>query len=280
MFDTQAPPRVSQNTTARTTVERPSTCPVQRCDGSGYYALAVKFGHPEFGKLQRCACLDQLEAERLIERRAGVLATLASELGGELAGCTLDNYDLGRAADATALGTMTQALDMCRGYVADPVGWLFFHGPTGVGKSHLTAAVARALAESKGFTVAYASEPALMAFLREGFRKRQQETDDSDTPFISTDERVALLQTVGILVLDDVGTEPRGRTGWVDSQLFAILNVRYQHDRPTVITSNLTLDDLEARIRSRIKGRTNEDYCGRVQRVEIDNVDQREGVTK
>ena len=76
---------------------------------------------------------------------AAALARFEDEMGGELAGSTLDSYDLGRARDAAARGTMAAALDTCRAYVDQPRGWLYLYGPTGVGKSHLAAATSRAI---------------------------------------------------------------------------------------------------------------------------------------
>lgn len=179
--------------------------------------------------------------------------------------CTLDNYDLSRADSEESKITMAAALIACKAFVDYPVGWLYLYGPTGVGKSHLAAAVGRALAEQRACSVTYASEPALAAYLRDGWGES-----------FNQDERVRALQDVEVLILDDLGTEHRGKNSWIDSQLFAILQPRYQHGKLTIITSNLHYDDLEARIRSRILGMTNPDYCGREQCILIENADQRE----
>jgi DNA replication protein DnaC len=53
-----------------------------------------------------------------------------------------------------------------------------------------------------------------------------------------------------VLILDDLGAQ--SSTPWAQEKLFQILNYRYNAKLATVITSNLTLDDHEARLRSRM----------------------------
>ena len=52
------------------------------------------------------------------------------------------------------------------------------------------------------------------------------------------------------LILDDFGTQ--NATGWAQEKLFQILNYRYINKLPLVVTTNLALDEIEARIRSRL----------------------------
>lgn len=236
-----------------------------RCDGVGFYKLAVPFGHADFGMLFPCECKQVERAERHARQHARLLGQLADDLG-ELRDCTLPAFDLSRAVDDAARASLANALRVAHDYVEYACGSLYFYGPTGVGKSHLAAGIALEVAAS-GRSVSYTTEPSLMRFLRAGYdRKRFDDTDD-------TDQRMLALQAVDLLVLDDLGTAYRAkdandaRVGWVDAQLFDLLHQRFLHDRATIMTSNLHPDDLEARIRSRIK---------RAAIVEIDNSDQRE----
>ena len=131
-----------------------------------------------------------------------------------------------------------------------------------MGKSHLAAAIAIAWADMGLGRAAYASAPALLRYIRSGYK------DDS------ADERLIALQVVDLLVLDDLGTEyhkPGENYGNTESILFELIADRYSYDRPTIITSNVVLDDVEPRIASRIRGRARLIY--------LDNDDQR-GVTQ
>lgn len=246
-------------------------CPIGWCDGSGWYKEARPAGHPNFGKLFACRCRQQEATKRTIERQRERLRRFENEMGGELAGCELDTYDLRRAASAKFRRSMQTALDTCRDYAAKPEGWIYLYGPTGTGKSHLAAATARAIGRERDVSLAYTSEPDLMKYLREGWGQKGEE---------STDSRMTLLQEADLLVIDDIGTAHRGRSeaAWADSQLLELLMPRYQYSRYTILTSNLKLDDIdEPRIRSRVKGQTNVDQVGRLQCLLVENTDQREG---
>lgn len=114
---------------------------------------------------------------------------------------------------------------------------MYISGPVGGGKSHLAAAIANQLLQAD-MTVAYASVPELMQFLRAGF------SDDT------TGQRMQALKDVEVLVLDDIGAEQL--TPWVDEQLFVMINARYLKERPTIFTSNLRSEAIPARISSRV----------------------------
>lgn len=256
----------------RRSATEPAPCPYDFCDGSGFYKEAVPYGHANFGKLFPCQCKHLTADARRRERASRILASLGDDLGPELAGATLDTYRIDRAARADYRATMEAALTACRAYVEQPIGWLYLYGPVGVGKSHLMAAVGRELVQRYHYGASYASEPSIFSYLREGWSRQGKQ------PEVTTDERIAALQAVDVLMIDDLGTEPRGRDStWVDGQILEILRPRFQYERITLITANLKVDDLDARISSRIKGRTNPDYTGREQCIVVKNADQRAG---
>jgi len=275
---TSARPNLSQDTSVRVL---PSTCPFSLCDGSGFYKHPVRVGHPDFGKLFPCDCKQLGDADKAQARMAHVLGMLAQDMGPELSAATLDSYDLGRAAHAEARTSMAAALTICRSYVERPYGWIYLYGPTGVGKSHLLAATAREVATRYRLSATYVSEPDLLRWLREGYA-RHQTHGDPDSAFVDADARMVALQRVDVLLLDDLGTAHRGKSqgiaaSWADAQLIDLLYQRHLHERYTLITANLHLDDLEFRVRSRILGRTNRDYAGRDQCLMLLNADQRRG---
>jgi DNA replication protein DnaC len=71
--------------------------------------------------------------------------------------------------------------------------------------------------------------------------------DSENTTF---EERFDEIRDAPLLVLDDFGTQ--NATGWAQEKLFQILNYRYINKLPLVVTTNLDLDEIEARIRSRL----------------------------
>jgi DNA replication protein DnaC len=221
------------------------------CAGAGYYTLAVPIGHPDFGKLLPCACRmrarEQRAQQQAAQRAQALLAELARTLG-RLTHAQFATFDLERPLVELMWGGATfpvdvqrqalaQALEDAQRYAAQPAGWLYVCGPCGAGKSHLAAAIANVVATG-GQSVAYASVPDLLRFVRRGFGER------------TADERLDALMAIDVLILDDLGAEYL--TAWAAEQLFVLLNARYLADRATVLTSNDRPETLPARLQSRI----------------------------
>ena len=93
----------------------------------------------------------------------------------------------------------------------------------------------------RGDRVAFATAPDLLDELRASF------APDSAERF---DPLFRRLRDAGLLVLDDLGVEKSG--GWAQEKLYQLLNYRHLGRRPTVITSDVALKDLEPRIASRL----------------------------
>ncbi|TFG49007.1 MAG: AAA family ATPase, partial [Anaerolineales bacterium] len=72
--------------------------------------------------------------------------------------------------------------------------------------------------------------------------------DAEDT---TVEQRFDQIRTSTLLVLDDFGTQ--NATEWAQEKLFQIINYRYINHLPVVITTNLSLDQIEPRIRSRLQ---------------------------
>ena len=208
-------------------------CP--NCHGIGYLRPDVPVGHPDFGKLQICVC-----------RRAGVTNTVRERLFAlshleELKELTFDSF---KARGRKGLGelqanSLEMALNQARHYAQSLNGWLLLQGGYGCGKTHLAAAVAN-YAVSMGVPTLFLTVPDLLDTLRFAY-------NDEDITFES---RFDEIRNAKLLVLDDFGTQ--NATGWAQEKLFQIVNYRYINKLPTVVTTNLLLDEIEARIRSRL----------------------------
>lgn len=107
-----------------------------------------------------------------------------------------------------------------------------FYGPTGVGKTHLAAAILnnRILAGKSGV---YATVPELMDSLRSAMRTNT--IDEARQAIIDTD----------LLFLDDLGAE--NPTEFVVEELFKLINGRLLHAKQTIGTSNLSPDGFRER---------------------------------
>lgn len=119
-------------------------------------------------------------------------------------------------------------------------GWLLLEGAYGCGKTHLAAAIANS-AVHRGIPTLFITVPDLLDSLR--FAYGSQET--------TFEARFEEIRSADLLVMDDFGTQ--NATAWAQEKLFQIINFRYINKLPTVITTNLILDEIESRIRSRLQ---------------------------
>jgi DNA replication protein DnaC len=206
------------------------TCPC--CEDAGYYVVAVPVGHSDFGRLYPCTCTAGERQQRARLARVARLSGL-----GAYADKTFASFD-GR------IPGVGRALALTETYAETLAGWLVLCGPYGCGKTHLAAAVAN-VALAHGKSTVFAAVPDLLDHLKATFHPSSDE---------SYDERFELLRSVDLLVLDDLGTE--STTPWAREKLYQLINHRYVQRLPLVVTSNMPLDQLDGRIRSRLHDRT------------------------
>lgn len=218
------------------------SCPICRDTGShdGYYCECYK-------KLIRQTAKEELKISALLEKS------------------TFNTFDLKYYPDITdgELGIsqkehMTTVFEYCRDYAggfSKNAGGLILCGKTGLGKTHLSLAIANVVID-KGYNVYYSSVQNVMnALEKEHFGKSKTE-ESIDEDLFGSD----------LLILDDLGSE--FTTQFTISQLYNILSTRIINSLPTIISTNLTMDEIDEkysqRITSRIFGNTTPVFfCGR-----------------
>ncbi len=131
------------------------------------------------------------------------------------------------------------AFNRARQYAGSLTGWMLLQGGFGCGKTHLAAAIANFVV-GMGVPTLFLTVPDLLDTLRFSY-------DSEDTTF---EQRFDEIRNAPLLVLDDFGTQ--NATAWAQEKLFQIVNYRYINKLPLVVTTNLDLDEIEARIRSRL----------------------------
>jgi DNA replication protein DnaC len=134
----------------------------------------------------------------------------------------------------------------CRQYLAhhrpDYPG-LYLFGNCGTGKTHLAAAITRDLLLT-GQPVTFTCVPRLCFEVRKVF--------DGDLK-ITEHNAIKAYTSCEYLVLDDLGAEKP--TEWVKKTLGYIIYERDNMFKPTIITSNLSLDEIASHIDPRISSR-------------------------
>ena len=138
--------------------------------------------------------------------------------------------------------SLEMAFNQAYHYAKTLNGWLLLRGGYGCGKTHLAAAIANYAVEM-GVPTLFLTVPDLLDMLRFSY-------DSEDTTF---ENRFNEIRNASLLVLDDFGTQ--NATGWAQEKLFQIINYRYINKLPLVFTTNLSLDELDARFRSRLADR-------------------------
>lgn len=126
---------------------------------------------------------------------------------------------------------------------------LFFYGTVGTGKSFLSNCVAKELIES-GHSVIYFSSSGLFDLLSKysfDFKNREDQIEQYND-----------LYQCDLLIIDDLGTELTNQ--FVTSQLFSLLNERHMGKKATIISTNLSLEELRNRYSDRIFSRITSYY--------------------
>ena len=203
------------------------------CGGSGYIGSAM------------CECLRELcrqEQKKEVSILSGSKDTFNQ--------FKLEYYpdQIDRNLGVNIRSVMEKTLQTCRRYAltfSEKSGNLLFSGDTGLGKTFLSACIARTVAD-RGYSVVYESAGHLFANLErakfsndEGAREVCRRYNDCD-----------------LLIIDDLGTEMPGQ--FTTAALYGLLNDRLLSAKPMIVSTNLTVDDMLRRyspqIASRLRG--------------------------
>ncbi len=208
-------------------------CP--HCQGVGYLRLDRDLDDPDFGRVQVCVCR-QVDVEQRMRERLFSLSRLE-----ELKEYTFDTFNpQGRVGiGGQQRQSLERAFNQAEAYADVLAGWLFLQGGYGCGKTHLAAAIANA-AVQKGVPTLFLTVPDLLDQLRYTYSSAD----------VSFEDRFEQVRNAPLLVMDDFGTQ--SATAWAREKLFQILNFRYINQLPTVVTTNLLLEEIEGRMRSRL----------------------------
>ncbi|MDO4503670.1 MAG: ATP-binding protein [Clostridia bacterium] len=139
-------------------------------------------------------------------------------------------------SELTPKKRMAKILEFCKKYASQfkkNSPSLLMTGSTGLGKTHLSLAIAKEVIE-KGFGVIYGSAQNIISKMeKEKFRGYQNSSDETERHYIDCD----------LLIIDDLGTEYL--TSFSVATIYNIINSRIMMNKPTIISTNLSMKDLE-----------------------------------
>lgn len=214
-------------------------CPL--CRNKGYVAF-LQEDEPYRGKvaMRQCSCKPIRRALRRMEQ---------SGLGEALKNCTFDRFEAQKDWQKSLKAAAQK-------YARGPEGWFALLGQSGCGKTHLCTAVCMELLQA-GREVVY------MSWRQEAGKIKGGEID----------QREAMLdyfRRAEVLYIDDLFKAGRDLNGecrptQADINLaFTLLNRRYVENKPTILSSELTvpeLIDLDEALAGRIVERCGENLC-------------------
>lgn len=196
-----------------------------------------------------CACLEKAIKSEIVKELSSML-----DMGDKsFERFDLSLYEAGTPGESASVQmAMLKLRDNCRDYSEhfgeDSVN-LLFRGGTGLGKTFLSACIARVVSE-KGFSVVYDTCVSVIdAFETQKFERNTESSAESSS-------QVRRYLNCDLLILDDLGTEMT--TAFTQSALYTLINTRLTGGKKTIISTNLSDDELQRRyspqIVSRLKG--------------------------
>lgn len=166
-----------------------------------------------------------------------------------------DDY-IDESVQMTPLENIRRVVAGAKQFIADfdaAPGNLLIYGNTGVGKTFLTNCIARELILT-GHTVVYLTAFELFDILER--RKFSRPDSGEDEDYSETANQYAHIRDCDLLIIDDLGTELNN--AFISSQLYQCINERLLGRRATIISTNLSFEQLKnnysERIFSRITG--------------------------
>lgn len=196
-----------------------------------------------FGKRQRCICKckeEELKAEEEKLRQQEKLQQLdklrkASLLGDKYKDVNFENTEKSHE-------TFNKALVRCKNYCEiykqslEKGYGIYIYGNSGTGKTHLTACICNELLK-KGQQCLFTNFFEISRSIRATFNSKSE--DESNM--------INRIASVDFLFIDDLGTELARKNGedtWLQEKIFEIVNKRYNENKPTIFSSNYSLNQL------------------------------------
>ena len=161
-----------------------------------------------------------------------------------------------------------EAFDLCSKYANDERlmerkrNSLLIAGGYGSGKTHLAAAISNALID-RGIPVLFGTSITHFDNIRSGF-----ETTGGN-------RHLAKMKSASVLVIDDLGKEKK--SDWTRQVLFDVVNYRYEHKLPIIITTNLVNGDDFSALANHVEGAVWSRLCEMCNNVITNSGDYRQG---
>ena len=213
-------------------------CPI--CKGTGFIVKVDEKGN---SFAERCSCVES-QLKKIYVNISGIPERYSD--------CSFDNYNPLNDSQRKALMISKNFVE----HYPSVTAGLFFQGPTGVGKTHLSVAIIKQLIEEKGVRAKFYDVRDLISSIQA-------------TIGIDNEKGIRILNEtydIDVLVLDDLGAHRI--SSYTEDIISKIINKRYNAKKITIFTSNyidskefyddyteLDEETLESRIGNRLRSR-------------------------
>ena len=184
---------------------------------------------------ERCHCFRQ-RAIDLVYTQSNIRSILKDENFDKFSYEYYSETEINPTTGKSALQTIKNAVRECRKFIREfdsKPSNLFFYGDTGVGKTFLSNCIARELLDT-GHSVIYFTAFQLFDILKQNMFRQETKED-----IIAAHQNIF---DCDLLIIDDLGTEMPN--AFTVSQLFLCLNERMLRGKSTIISTNLSLNQI------------------------------------
>lgn len=203
--------------------------------------------------IEKCHCFKQSIVNLLYEQ--GNVGTILNRENFECFHMAYyDNNTLDKTLGITPYANMQRVLSECKRFVKQfdtQYFNLLLYGNTGVGKTFLANCIAKELLDT-AHTVVYLTAFELFDILEKNkFSKSYDEKNEMN-------DRFQYILHSDLLIIDDLGTELVNT--FSVSQVYLCINERHLNQKSTIISTNLSLDDISSIYSERVFSRIISDY--------------------
>lgn len=223
------------------------------CKDTGYIDHSVWHEDKSLRLSQnKCHCFKQAIVD-LLYAQSNVKKAIAKENFSTFSYDYYDNDYVDATIGISPYNNMRSIVTTCKAFIENfdtSFQNILFYGNAGVGKTFLTNCIAKELLDT-AHTVIYLTSFQLFEILEKHKFSKTSENYE-------TEEQFQGILDCDLLIIDDLGTEMNNT--FVTSQLYLCINERQLSQRSTIISTNLSLDDLSTHYSERIFSRITSNY--------------------
>ena len=216
-------------------------CP--KCHGTGLKLILRDFNGFEYSEEHKndpgmyeyfiaCSCTKNAPSQKLKNDK-----TFAS-VPGLYKDALMENFRLDIYSQVNSREVVTSAYNHVAFYINKfqdmldkGIGLYIWSREKGSGKSRLASSISNELS-NRGFRNKYASASTILSEIQSSWNDKTQDESRIINHYIKPE----------LLIIDDFGA--RSGQAWMDEKFFMILDKRYQDNKPTILTSNFSIEKL------------------------------------